>query len=304
MKREPGLYDWWPYVDRPKLAWPNGARVAFWVAPNIEFYELDPPGNPSRTPWARPLPDVAPEAAPAPPEDVAEAEEPVPAPAPAPEAAQTPPPDDPPAAPPEATDEIVPEEAEPSGSPLAVARAQRPPRRPSDLGERVAEAASARVEQAPAAEAAPAAQQEEAGAADDVAAALAEAASSGAEDEAAGAEGGAAAADPGPPMTGAERDAFRVAVRGCWSVNALSSEAQRTTVTVVFELGRDRRVAGDVELLTSSGGSGEAARTAFEAARRAVLRCQGQEGFPLPEDKYEQWRLVEMTFDPTSQTIQ
>ena len=58
MKRDPGLYDWWPYVDRPKIRWPNGARVAFWVAPNIEFYELDPPGNPSRTPWPRGLPDV------------------------------------------------------------------------------------------------------------------------------------------------------------------------------------------------------------------------------------------------------
>ena len=58
MKRDPGLYDWWPYRDRPKITWPNGARVAFWVAPNIEFYELDPPANPHRTPWPRPLPDV------------------------------------------------------------------------------------------------------------------------------------------------------------------------------------------------------------------------------------------------------
>ena len=27
-------------------------------APNIEHYELDPPPNPSRTPWPRPVPDV------------------------------------------------------------------------------------------------------------------------------------------------------------------------------------------------------------------------------------------------------
>lgn len=58
MKSDPGLYDYWPYLDRPKLTWPNGARVAFWVAPNIEFYELDPPSNPSRTPWPRPIPDI------------------------------------------------------------------------------------------------------------------------------------------------------------------------------------------------------------------------------------------------------
>ncbi len=60
MKDEPGLYDWWPYRDRPKIVWPGGKSIAFWVAPNIEFYELDPPANPQRTPWARPYPAVEP----------------------------------------------------------------------------------------------------------------------------------------------------------------------------------------------------------------------------------------------------
>ena len=40
------LYDYSAYEGRPKIEWPNGARLAFWVAPNIEFYELDPPTNP------------------------------------------------------------------------------------------------------------------------------------------------------------------------------------------------------------------------------------------------------------------
>ncbi len=34
----------------------------------------------------------------------------------------------------------------------------------------------------------------------------------------------------------------------------------------------------------------------------AILRCQG-DGFPLPPGKYEQWRMVEMTFDPTQMVI-
>ena len=59
MRREdPGLYDYLPYYERPRIEWPNGARLAFWVAPNIEFYELDPPVNPIRASWARPVPDV------------------------------------------------------------------------------------------------------------------------------------------------------------------------------------------------------------------------------------------------------
>lgn len=46
-------------VDRPVLEWPDGARVALWVSPNIEHYELHPPENPWRTAWTRvPPPDV------------------------------------------------------------------------------------------------------------------------------------------------------------------------------------------------------------------------------------------------------
>jgi allantoinase len=56
MKEDPGFYDYWPYENRPKITWPNGAKVAFWVAPNIEFYELNPPKNPSRAAWPQPSP--------------------------------------------------------------------------------------------------------------------------------------------------------------------------------------------------------------------------------------------------------
>jgi len=45
-------------IDRPVIRWPNGARIAFWVVPNIEFYELDPPGGQGRPIWPRPQPDV------------------------------------------------------------------------------------------------------------------------------------------------------------------------------------------------------------------------------------------------------
>lgn len=58
MREDPGLYDYWAYRDRPKIEWPNGARLAFWVAPNIEFYELDPPDNPQRKAWPQPYPAI------------------------------------------------------------------------------------------------------------------------------------------------------------------------------------------------------------------------------------------------------
>ncbi len=58
MREDPGYYDYWAYENRPGITWPNGARVAFWVAPNIEFYELNPPANPQRAPWPQPNPAV------------------------------------------------------------------------------------------------------------------------------------------------------------------------------------------------------------------------------------------------------
>jgi peptidoglycan/xylan/chitin deacetylase (PgdA/CDA1 family) len=58
MKADPHLYDPWPWRGRPKIAWPGGARLAFWVAPNIEFYELNPPKNPQRAAWPHPYPAV------------------------------------------------------------------------------------------------------------------------------------------------------------------------------------------------------------------------------------------------------
>jgi allantoinase len=58
MRDDPQLYDVWPYRDRPKLVWPGGKTLAFWVAPNLEYYEIDPPANPQRKSWTKPHPDV------------------------------------------------------------------------------------------------------------------------------------------------------------------------------------------------------------------------------------------------------
>lgn len=107
----------------------------------------------------------------------------------------------------------------------------------------------------------------------------------------------APAANPGPPMTGAEQDAFRVAVQQCWNVD-VGSEAARVTLTVAFDLDPQGRVQGDVRRISGEGGSDGAIEAAFQAARRAILRCQ-RDGYVLPADKYEQWKEVEMTFDPS-----
>ncbi len=57
MKPAPyGPFPYSPIITRPKLEWPNGARVALWVIPNIEFFSLAEkiPAYPNAK-----LPDVA-----------------------------------------------------------------------------------------------------------------------------------------------------------------------------------------------------------------------------------------------------
>jgi allantoinase len=39
--RRYGPFRYVPITRRPKLTWPNGARVALWVNPNVEFFGLD-----------------------------------------------------------------------------------------------------------------------------------------------------------------------------------------------------------------------------------------------------------------------
>jgi hypothetical protein len=118
-----------------------------------------------------------------------------------------------------------------------------------------------------------------------------------------GAASPAAGGQSGPPMTSGERDGLRVAVQQCWNVGSLSSEALRTTVVVAVSMTEDGKPQPEsLRMLGFEGGTEAAARQAFESARRAIIRC-GANGFSLPRDKYEQWRNIEMTFNPENMRI-
>lgn len=107
----------------------------------------------------------------------------------------------------------------------------------------------------------------------------------------------------GPPLTSGEKDALRISVSSCWNVGSLSTEALGTTVVVGVSLSQDGKPdVGTIRMLSSTGGSSTAAKQAFEAARRAIIRC-GAKGFQLPPEKYGQWRDIEMTFNPERMRI-
>ena len=58
MPLPPNRVDYSPIIDRPTIKWPNDARVALWIAPNVEHYEYLPDYD-GRHPWTRtPNPDA------------------------------------------------------------------------------------------------------------------------------------------------------------------------------------------------------------------------------------------------------
>lgn len=195
-------------------------------------------------------------------------------------------------APEAASDRIVTEaeadDAEPT-APLASVRPRTRPNRPQPAPEAETQTAAREEETTPSPEPNP---EVESSAVDD---ALAEALAGSGEVE---------APEPsGPPMTRGEKDALRVAVSQCWNVGSLSSEALRTSVVVGVTLSREGMPdIGSIRMLSSSGGSDSSAKQAYEAARRAIIRC-GSRGFDLPADKYAQWRDIEMTFNPEGMRI-
>lgn len=79
----------------------------------------------------------------------------------------------------------------------------------------------------------------------------------------------------------------------------LGSNAAPVIVLDKFALIRDGLVKVGRRLLPSNGDP-SAISVPFEAARHAILRCQGGE-YQLPADKYDPWRKVVLVFDPAGE---
>jgi hypothetical protein len=101
----------------------------------------------------------------------------------------------------------------------------------------------------------------------------------------------------GPPLSGSEMGNISSAIARRWNVGAASTDALRTMIVVRVTFAPDGKPL-NFELIESNGPSQTAIDVIFQTARSAVSRAYAQDGgLPLPPDKYDTWRVLDLVFD-------
>jgi outer membrane biosynthesis protein TonB len=95
-------------------------------------------------------------------------------------------------------------------------------------------------------------------------------------------------------LSQSELDAMRARLASLWNVQPGIEHPEELFVTVRIRLGPDKRLAAPPQVVSS--GSSPRYQAAADAAVRAVL--QGQPYTMLRDETYEQWKYMDIDFDP------
>ncbi len=290
----------------PEAAEPEAAPAEA-TEPEPQVATIAPPSA-ATPPRVRPTPRIAPDPTPAPPQDVRPAETPKPAPTPDPTATARL--EEPPAAPEEASPEPATEPAPPV--PLALETSARPRHRPEEevtQAEAVLAAVRQEAERQPKPETPkpPAPKPEKPKPEKPKTAAVtpdkpkttgtAARPAPAAPPSQTTSTAAATSLPVGPPMTSGEKNGLKLAVQKCWNVPAGLRDANTLKVTLAAELAADGSVVNSsIRLIEPSPAPDGRYQQAYEAGRRALIRCSPYSD--LPRDKFAQWRNIEVVFNP------
>jgi hypothetical protein len=100
----------------------------------------------------------------------------------------------------------------------------------------------------------------------------------------------------GPPLSGSEMGNISSAIARKWNVGSLSTEAMNTVVVVRVSFAEDGKPL-DFQLIESNGPTQTGIDKLYESARRAVNRAYADGGLPLPAEKFNTWRVLDLVFD-------
>lgn len=98
-------------------------------------------------------------------------------------------------------------------------------------------------------------------------------------------------------ISNSDLDAIRRQIEACWNLPAGARDAQSMTVEIRTLMNPDGRVRSASIVDTGRASRDNFYRSMAESALRAVLnpRCQP---FRLPVEKYDEWRVLVLNFDP------
>ena len=100
----------------------------------------------------------------------------------------------------------------------------------------------------------------------------------------------------GPPLTGGEMGDISSSIARKWNLGAASTDTMSTMIVVRVSFAADGKPT-NFELLEAEGPTQTGIDKLYESARRAVNRAYADGGLPLPSDKYETWRVLDLVFD-------
>jgi hypothetical protein len=100
----------------------------------------------------------------------------------------------------------------------------------------------------------------------------------------------------GPPLSGSEMSNIGSAIARKWNLGASSTDALRTKVVIRVSFAATGQPTG-FELIESNGPTETAINQLYQTAQRAVNRAYADGGLPMPPEKYDTWRVMDMVFD-------
>lgn len=103
--------------------------------------------------------------------------------------------------------------------------------------------------------------------------------------------------DPNYKLSSGEEDAVKRAIAPCWNIDPGVMNYKNLQVHLRLQMNPDGTVRDVTIMDTGRYGSDSYYRAAADAARRAVMnpRCSK---LPLPPDKYANWQITNLIFDP------
>lgn len=106
----------------------------------------------------------------------------------------------------------------------------------------------------------------------------------------------------GPPLTGGEMGDISSAIARRWNLGAASTDVLSTMVVIRVTFDEAGKPV-DFELIESEGPTQSAIDNLYSIARRAVNRTHSEGGIPLPPDKFDTWRVLDLVFDANGMRV-